>query len=146
MRTDIAKLPATRAGICSLQAAILDQPDQLDGEAMVTSHFAPGIYARQMDASKGDVVVGKIHKHAHLNILTKGVAEVVSEFGRDTIRAPATWVSQPGIKRAIHVLEDIQWITIHPNVTDTRDMEEIESFVIAPSHEALDAHLLEVGV
>ncbi|NBR01299.1 MAG: hypothetical protein EBT97_12810, partial [Actinobacteria bacterium] len=38
--------------------------------------FAPGAYARTIFIPAGTLVVGKIHKHAHLNILIRGRVSV----------------------------------------------------------------------
>jgi hypothetical protein len=42
------------------------------------------------------VIVGKIHKHAHLNMLMKGRVSVFTEKGREDFTGPLTMVSQAG--------------------------------------------------
>ena len=42
----------------------------------VQHHFAPGAYGREMTLPAGLVVVGKIHKHAHINVISKGRLQV----------------------------------------------------------------------
>ena len=42
--------------------------------------FAPSMYGRKFTMPKGMLVVGKIHKHAHLIMVLKGRAEVISEL------------------------------------------------------------------
>lgn len=103
--------------------------------------FAPGAYAREMLIPAGTIIIGKIHKHAHLNFITKGRARVVTEFGPTEITAPHTFVSQPGTKRVVHALEDTLWTTVHP--TNETDLAKIEDHVIAKDYEELTAFLGE---
>lgn len=96
----------------------------------VQHHFAPGAYGREMTLPAGLVVVGKIHKHAHINVISKGRVQVFTEQdGVLELAAPCTFVSSPGTKRVIHALEETVWTTVH--VTDKTDLAEIEREVIA---------------
>lgn len=96
----------------------------------VQHHFAPGAYGREMTLPAGLVVVGKIHKHAHINVISNGRVQVFTEQdGVLELAAPCTFVSSPGTKRVIHVLEETVWTTVH--VTDKTDLAEIEREVIA---------------
>lgn len=98
----------------------------------VRHHFAPGQYAREMTLPAGMVVVGKIHKHAHINVISKGRVRVFTEHeGAQELCAPITFVSTPFTKRAVYVLEDTVWTTIHQ--TDKTDLAEIEAEIIATS-------------
>lgn len=133
----------TRGKIMQLQEAVGELPDQIDCDELNTHHFAPHVYGREMFIPEGSVIVGKIHKHAHLNVITKGLIKVVTEFGEDLYEGPKIWVSEPGTKRAVYALEDTQWLTIHPNFEDTRDLEALEEYVIADSYDALDTLLLK---
>ena len=100
-------------------------------------HFAPLVYGREMLIPAGGTITGKIHRHAHLNIIVRGHAVVATEFGDRVVKGGDVFVSEPGTKRAVHAIEDTVWITIHPNQSDTRDLKQIEEYVIAPSYEAL---------
>lgn len=96
----------------------------------VQHHFAPGAYGREMTLPAGLAVVGKIHKHAHINVISKGRVQVFTEQdGVLELAAPCTFVSSPGTKRVVHVLEETVWTTVH--VTDKTDLAEIECEVIA---------------
>jgi quercetin dioxygenase-like cupin family protein len=99
-------------------------------------HFADGQYGREIFIPKGTLVVGKIHKHSHLNIVSKGDVTVVTEFGINRIIAPYTFVSQPGTKRALLANEDTIWTTVH--VTNETDIEKIEEQIIAPTYSDYD--------
>ena len=139
----------TRNSIVSLESALKDQPDAIDEQELEDTYndhyFAPGMYARKMLIPSGMCVVGKIHKHAHINIITFGVIKVVTEFGEDVYTGPRTWVSEPGTKRAVYALEDTEWLTIHANPSDTQDIRDIESQVIAPDFDTFDRLQLSRG-
>jgi quercetin dioxygenase-like cupin family protein len=130
----------TKAGIADLEAVMLTMDSALD-DFPVTHHFAPGVYAREMFLPAGGTIVGKIHRHAHLNIISKGRVIVTTEGGTDELTGPCTFTSYAGTKRAVHVIEDTIWTTIH--VTEETDLEKIEAEVIAPSYDALPDSLIK---
>lgn len=100
--------------------------------------FAPGMYGRRFAMPAGMLVVGKIHKHAHLMMVLKGRASVLTEFGREEVSAGYVSVSQPGAKRIVLAYEDTVFMTVHTNQTDTQDLLEIESQHIIPESCYLD--------
>ena len=120
-----------RGAILRLQDAIVyGGLDVGPAACPVQHHFAPGAYGREMTIPAGLVVVGKIHKHAHINVISKGRVQVFTEQdGVLELAAPCTFVSSPGTKRVVHVLEETVWTTVH--VTDKTDLAEIEREVIA---------------
>ena len=120
-----------REAILRLQDAIISEGrDVGPASCPVKHHFAPGSYGREMTLPAGLVVVGKIHKHAHINVISKGRVQVFTEQeGVLELAAPCTFVSRPGTKRVVHVLEETVWTTVH--VTDKTDLAEIEREVIA---------------
>lgn len=122
---------ARRTAILRLQDTILKEGLDVGPQSCpVQHHFAPGAYGREMRLPAGLVVVGKIHKHAHINVLSQGHVRVFTEQeGEMEIKAPCTFVSSPGTKRVVLVLEDTVWTTVH--VTDKTDLAEIEAEVIA---------------
>lgn len=104
--------------------------------------FAPGAYARTMFIPAGTVIVGKIHKHAHLNILSQGTVLVITETEGDRqLTGPLTMVSPPGTKRAVHALTDVVWTTIH--LTNETDLAKIEEEVIAKNFEEYEQFRLQ---
>lgn len=136
----------TRDAILRLQETMLDAlreqgasvtPGNTDDMCPITHHFAPGLYAREIFIPAGVLIVGKIHRHAHVNTISRGRVVVATEFGLNELVAPVTFVSQPGTKRAVLAHEDTIWTTYHP--TDETDLAKIEEYVIAPSYEALEA-------
>ena len=140
----------TREKIMALQNMLLGIREQLgletipgntDSDCPVTHHFAPGLYAREIFIPAGFVIIGKIHKHAHVNTISRGHVVVATEFGKTELKAPATFVSQPGTKRAVVALEDTVWTTYHP--TEETDLSKIEEHVIAPSFEAYEMEAIK---
>lgn len=130
-----------RERILKVEEEIKKLPDVFYGDSdncPLTHKFAPGVYVREIFIPKGMIVVGKIHKHDHPNILLKGEVMVATEFGgKEHLKAPLSLISKAGTKRVVFALEDTIWITIH--ATNETDLEKIEDEVIAESYEAFDA-------
>jgi hypothetical protein len=127
---------ASREQILALQAAMTAlNPAPWEQNFPVEHFHAPGLYARQMTIPQGGLIVGKIHRHAHVNTISKGRVWVVTEFGKEELIAPYTFISKPGTKRVVFAQEDTVWTTYHP--TEETDLEKIEAHVIAPSYEGL---------
>ena len=123
-----------RQGIAALEAVARAHPDSFD-TLDVMHHFTPGIYCRTVLMRAGEIIVGKIHKREHIVVVSAGRASVISEeFGAKEIVAPAVFKSPPGVKRALHILEDMVWTTIHKNTSDTEDMSELEDELIAKDY------------
>ena len=111
----------------ALQKALINLPDV---EFPLQHTFAPGVYARTIFIPAGSVLVGKIHKHRHLNILSMGHVSVLTEGGGlEDLHGPITMVSEPGTKRAVQAHSDVVWTTIH--LTNETDLAKIEDEVIA---------------
>lgn len=127
----------SRAKILDLQNAMMTMESALDAFP-VTHHFAPGVYAREMFLPADHTIIGKIHKHAHLNIISKGKVIVSTEDGTrelDASDGPVTFTSFAGTKRAVYVIKDTVWTTIH--VTDETELDKIEDEIIAESYDDL---------
>lgn len=115
------------------------QQESTDEVAPVNHYHCEGNYAREIFIPKGVCMIGKIHKHEHINVLSAGKCYVVTEAGRELLEAPKTFISSPGIKRAVYAIENTVWTTIHP--TNATDMDEIEEEVIAKSYDDLEGFL-----
>lgn len=133
-----------RGDILALQDLMCSLPeeDQFDIESLTEHFFAPGCYARKYFIEAGSIVIGKIHKTEHFNIVCQGKCSVSTEDGPLIIEGPEIFVSRPGVKKAVFAIKDTTWITIH--VTDKTDVDEIEDEVIAKTFDEVDA-LLEGG-
>ena len=114
-----------------VQKQIQDHAELID--VPVEHHFAPGVYMRQMNAKAGTVVVSKMHRTEHMNVLLSGSLTIATENGIEYLKAPAVIKSMPGTKRIGYFHEDTSWMTVHP--TYSTDLEEIERQVIVPEEE-----------
>lgn len=129
------------AMVGALADAGIDREKELERLCPLKHVFAPGgtcqhVYAREIFIPAGTTIVGKIHKHAHLNMLMKGRVSVFTEKGRQDFEGPLTMVSQAGTKRAVYAHEDTIWVTVH--LTNDTDLAKIEEEIIAKDFEELE--------
>tara|TARA_R110002020_G_scaffold36419_7_gene109521 strand:+ start:5146 stop:5607 length:462 start_codon:yes stop_codon:yes gene_type:complete len=103
-------------------------------------YFCNGLYAREIFIPAGVALVGAIHKHSHINVVSQGKIIVATDEGVRTITAPETFVSPAGVKRAGYVFEDTVWTTFH--VTDSTEPDDIWQECVADSYEEYN-NLLE---
>lgn len=127
-----------REGILALQEQMLNLPESEKRTYPVRHYFSDNWYMREMTIPAHQVVIGKIHKHAHQNCISVGLVRVFTEFGSDEMAAPFVFVSEPGTKRVVLTLEETVWTTYHYNPTNTRDLAELEANIIAKDYEELD--------
>lgn len=105
----------------------------------LSHRFTKGLYVREIFIPAGHFVVGRIHKEAHYNVITKGQVSVLTEEdGIQLLAGPVSMISPAGCKRILLTHEDTWWTVTH--VTELTDLEEIEAAVIAPSYTALGWH------
>lgn len=104
-------------------------------DPVVTHEFEPHVYRRKIFLDKDSLVVGKIHRHAHWNMISSGHVTVYTEFGETEMRGPFGFESKPGTKRVVLAHEDTIWTTYH--VTNETDLARIEEYVIAKSYDDL---------
>jgi hypothetical protein len=136
------KTGGIRKSLYELQAAVGRELEPV--ECPLQHVFAPGAYARTMRIPAGTVIVGKIHKHAHLNILSQGTVCVMTETEGDReLTGPLTMVSPPGTKRAVYAVTDAVWTTVHTLPRDNMTLDEIEAEVIAPTFEDYEQFRLQ---
>ena len=99
--------------------------------------FTDGVYIREMYIPADSVIVGKIHRHAHLNYILFGTVTVLTKDGLETLTGPCSMISTAGTKRALYSHTDTIWTTVHANPTEERDPEKLEALIIAPSYDNL---------
>jgi hypothetical protein len=101
--------------------------------------YATGMYIRQITIPAGHLVIGRIHKEAHYNVITKGIVSILTEAsGLEVLAAPVSMISPAGCKRLLFTHEETEWTTTH--ATYLTDPDEIERQVIAPSYTAIGWH------
>lgn len=106
-------------------------------ECPLTHRFAPGVYLREIFMPAGTVVIGKIHRTEHFNVLIRGACLIVHDDGaREELRAPLTFVSKAGVQKVLYILEDTIWQTVHP--TTETDLARLETELIQPYEPALE--------
>jgi hypothetical protein len=127
-----------------MHMAMLAQPNKV--ECPVRHFFSNGRYMREMLIPKGTVILGKIHKHAHLNNISVGHVQVYTGEGLLEFKAPHAFISTPGTQRLVHALEDTVWTTYHENPSDTRDLEQLEAEIIATSFDQLTGEHNDLGI
>jgi hypothetical protein len=121
-----------------------DLPDTLS-DCLLTHWFTPVVeeygcctYAREMFIPKDTLIIGKIHKHQHLNFILTGKVSVSTEFGQKEIEAPAIFISEVGLKRAVFAHEDTRWVTVHiTKYTKEEDLNKVEDEVISETYDSL---------
>lgn len=102
----------------------------------IQEEFGCCTYARQMFIPKGTLIIGKIHRHSHLNFILQGKVKVSTEFGQKELTAPCSFVSEVGLKRAVLAEEDTIWVTVHlTKFTSEQDLDKMEDELIAPSYD-----------
>lgn len=131
MKTDLV----VRKQVQELEAAIKSLPNSYN-TIPVNHHFAPGVYGRESLILAGHTVVGKIHKHEHLIIVSQGKAILISAEEKLLVEAPYMGISPAKTKRAVYALSDCVITTIHP--TDETDLTKIEAEVILPDFPELE--------
>ena len=102
----------------------------------VTHRFAPGVYLREIFMPADAIVIGKIHKTKHFNLLVRGACFIVHSDGtREELRAPGVFVSEAGVQKVLYITEDMVWQTIHP--TNETDLCRLEEELITKEHPGL---------
>ena len=131
---------ASREGILFMESALVERfgGGEWEESFPLTHRFADGVYAREMLIPAGHLIVGKIHKYGHLNIITKGLVSVLTEFGVETLEAPTTFVSKPGTKRVVFAHEDTVWTTLHG--TQRTSPDAVEEDIICKTFAEYDAY------
>ena len=102
--------------------------------------FAKGMYLREIFMPAGSLIIGHEHTTEHFNIVLSGKARVMINGEVQDIIAPCTFVSKPGVRKVLVILEDMRWATAH--VTDETDVGKLEEMLIIRSA-AFDEHALE---
>lgn len=113
-----------------LGAAIINaiSTGELEARDLPLEHyFAEGLYGRRIFCKEGDVIVTKKHKTQHITIALVGSCIVSDEDGNNVeIAAPGVWITEPGTQRSVFCLTDVEWITVHANPDNERDITALE--------------------
>lgn len=110
-------------------------------EMPLTHLFPPGVYYREIFMPKDAFVIGHQHKTEHLNIVLSGKANVLCDGQVMEIKAPHVFISKAGVRKMLHIIEDMRWATIHP--TNETDLAKLEVLLIDKS-QAWQDHQKEI--
>lgn len=101
-------------------------------ECVTTQLFAPGIFVQKIFIPKGNILTGKIHKTEHIVDMNLGIIQLYDFEHPEGVMviSPYTAVSKPGARRLAIALEDTQWLEIHANPDNCRDLAILESRII----------------
>lgn len=104
----------------------------------LTHHFAPGVYMREILMPAGTFIIGHEHKTDHFNIILSGRAMAMISGKYFTLEAPASFRSEPGVRKVLFIQEDMRWITVHP--THETDLEKLADELIVKSQSFAKYH------
>lgn len=129
----------TKENIDALEARLLASGfDSMD--LPVEHRFAPDIYIRELFMPAGLIVIGHAHLTSHFNIVLSGEAAVIMNGELRVIRGPSTIVSDAGIRKVLHIREDMIWQTVHSNPENITNVPTLEDMFVTKS-EAFLRHL-----
>lgn len=128
----------SREGIMAMQEILENHPVSAGWEEHfpLTHRFADNVYAREMFIPADSIIIGKIHRFGHLNVITQGRVSVLTEFGVEELQAPYTFISKPGTKRVVYAHEDTVWTTFHG--TKHTDVDKVEADIICKTFAEFD--------
>lgn len=95
-------------------------------EQPLQHRFTEGLYAREILNPKGSLIITKTHKEHNFSFVLKGRLISFTEEGQKEIVAPCWFTTKPGTKRVLYAVEDTIFVTVHPNPTNTNDLEFLE--------------------
>lgn len=139
--------PQFAAQLEKVKVAMKQMEDCVDATELlqttnVTHHFEEGVYGRELLLPKGTIVVSRVHKTGSINVISKGVVEIVDTNGWREVRAPATFTSPKGTHRIVIALEETVWTGVHHS-TETDEQGLFESLTSETYEDFLD--YLEYG-
>jgi hypothetical protein len=97
-----------------------------------------GMYRRTVFMEAGSIVETKIHTEPNFTFVMKGKARVISEDGDVILTAPDMFITLPGTKRILTIEEDMVFVTMHPNPTNSTDFDALEDRLSVWTYEDLE--------
>ena len=96
------------------------------------------VYLRELFIPKGCFLVTKLHRDAYFSFLMFGALTVLTETGGAIKEGPCIIPSAAGAKRIAYAHTDFVWATVHPNPTNSTDVQMLEDQIHAESYDELD--------
>ncbi len=137
-----------RDGIIAFENHLKELPNSVIGDSdlcPLKHTFSDGLYIRQISIPAGVCLVGKIHFHQHPVFLMEGQIYVVTEFGKELLKAPYYFITPPGVKRAAFAATNTVWVTVHKNLSNTQNLEELEKMIIAKDFNQFDNYIKKIN-
>lgn len=133
MNTELSTLP---------DASLADQAEarllgnHVPVECPLRHLFAPGVYVREVTMPEGAFVIGHAHKTEHFNFVLSGRARVLIDGTVREISAGEVFVSKPGVRKMLFILETMRFATVHP--TEETDLDRLHEMHVIKSPAFLD--------
>jgi len=100
-----------------------------------------GMYRRTIFMKKGSLIASKIHTEHNFSFIMKGRARIISEDGDVILTAPAMFITEPGTQRILAIEEDMVFVTMHPNPTNSTDFDALEDRLSVVTYEELEKRI-----
>lgn len=81
---------------------------------------------REIEMPAGTFIIGAEHRTEHFNVVLSGRAFVMMDGIIEEVSAPKTFVSSPGVRKVLYIVETMRWQTIHANPDNEADIERLE--------------------
>ncbi len=120
-----------------------DMVQRLQGEVSKLPQYEPttkhyihgGLYVREVWRDAGVLIIGKVHKRAHLYVVVSGTIRVTTDEGVTEVTGPHVIKCQPGTKRAVLAITDAVCLTVH--ATEALTPEDAEAEIVEDDPDAL---------
>lgn len=113
-----------------LTVGLLNLPQH---DVPLAHRFENGNYIREITCPAGAVIIGRTHIHGHLCELLEGEVIHVTETARIHRKAPFSIHTTPGYQMVVYTLTPIKARTVHPNPSDSRDIDSLENAIFEPA-------------
>lgn len=101
----------------------------------VTHRFEPGMYIREMFVPRGTYFIGRAHRYGHRVTLDAGRVRLITEDHEVTVAAPYELQTTPYFITVFEALEDVWGSTYHPNPTNSRNIDVLETDIFLPAND-----------
>jgi hypothetical protein len=109
--------------------------DDID-EKGLTEHFVNGAYIRQLMIPKDTTMVSELWDRERFWIISEGEVEVLTELGKQRIKAPYYGMAPFGSRVALYALEDTMWFAI-TGVESTEGGKTVKKEIVAEDYDEL---------
>ena len=131
--------------ILKMQAVMESMGCGTEGIPDATHVYTGDVCARTLILPKGSVIVGKMHRHEHLNIISYGHVKVLTFEGSKEYIGHNVFVSPATVKRCVYAVEETCWTVIHATTADNEEDLEHSEIIKDDSPEFLEKIKLLIG-